>query len=530
MDQQPELTPASYDDFPYPSHAYTQTHPDHLATLAVLSGLSPAAVEECRVLELGCSSGGNLIPMAYSLPGSTFVGVDFSGAAVAKGQQTIERLGLNNIVLHNMDFLDVTPSFGQFDYIIAYGIYSWVPAEVQEKILQICRDNLAPEGVVYVSYNVYPGWHMFQAVREAMFYGTRRIEGWPERVQKARWFLDFMADNHTAGAGYIGSFLSAVQLLISQGNDGYLRHDFLAENNTPVYFHQFVERASEKGLQFLANGSLSSLGDVPEEVLETIMEMAEDHIEIEQFLDFMGNRTFRETLLCHESCPVKRDLDPASLADLRIASRVKPEEEEFNPGSTETTIFLGPAEKNLSTAHPLTKAALLYLASQYPRSVRFTDLVIKAQEILLEVSGGERLWSEEDSEILASNFLRLYGENVDLVNLHTFQPGFLTEIPEQPVASATARIQVKEGTPVTNLYHQRITIDEGPARLLAHLDGNHDHQALIGVIADLVEEGAIEVSLEGVPVEDAEILQATISAALDMQLKQVAEVGLLVNE
>ncbi|MGB3716815.1 MAG: class I SAM-dependent methyltransferase, partial [Candidatus Promineifilaceae bacterium] len=474
--------------------------------------------------------GGNLIPMAYSLPESAFVGVDFSGLAVAKGQETIERLGLENITIHHMDLLDVSLSFGQFDYIIAYGIYSWVPAEVQVKILEICRDNLAPEGVVYMSYNVYPGWHMFQAVRDAMFYSARRIESWPERVQKARWLVEYMSEKHTAGEGYFGPFLQAIQSLLSPAGDGYVRHDFLAEVNIPLYFHQFIERAGGKGLQFLANGWIGSQGDVPDDVLETVLEMAEDNIEVEQYLDFMRNRSFRETLLCHGSCSVQRELDPGSLADLRIASRVKPDEGEIDSGSTQTTIFFGPGEKNLSTAHPLTKAALLHLAGRYPQSVPFSTLVEEARWILSEVRGGQQVWSEADTKTLASNFLRLFGEDVDLVNLHTFQPRFLMEIPERPVASATARFQVEQGVPVTNLYHQRLSIDKGPARLLAHLDGSNDHQALLVVVVGLAKEGVIEVSQDGQPVEDQEILQAAQSDALDMQLGQVAEAGLLVGE
>lgn len=530
MDRLTELTPASYDDFPYPSHAYTQTHPDHLATLAVLSGLQPATVEGCRVLELGCASGGNLIPMAYSLPESKFVGVDFSGFAVAEGQETIERLGLDNVTIQHTDLLEVSPSLGQFDYIIAYGIYSWVPAEIQEKILKICRDNLGPEGVVYVSYNVFPGWHMFQAVRDAMFYSTRHIQSWHERVEKARWLVEYMSEKHTAGEGYFGPLLQAVHSLISQASDGYVRHDFLSEVNSPVYFQQFIDRAGQEGLQFLANGWIGSQGDVPDDVLATVMEMAEDSIEVEQYLDIMRNRSFRETLLCHESCSVKRELDPGCLSDLRIASRVKPEDEDIDPGSTQTTIFLGPGEKNLSTAHPLTKAALLYLAGRFPESVPFPELVAEGRSILSQVGSGQEVWSDGDVETLASNVLRLFGEDVAMVNLHTFQPRFLIEIQDRPVASAMARIQVELGVPVTNLYHQRISIDKGPARLLAHLDGKHDREALVDVMIGLAEEGVIEVSQDGQQVEDQEILQTALSDALDMQLDQVAKAGLLVDE
>jgi tRNA G46 methylase TrmB len=48
------------------------------------------------VLELGCASGGNLIPMAYGLPESEFVGIDYAARQIAEGQAAVAALGLDN--------------------------------------------------------------------------------------------------------------------------------------------------------------------------------------------------------------------------------------------------------------------------------------------------------------------------------------------------------------------------------------------------------------------------------------------------
>ena len=109
----------TYDRIPYPQHSYGFTHPDRLATLAMLHGMSPAPIENCRVLELGCASGSNLIPMAYALPRSEFVGLDSSQRQIAVGQQFVEAVGLTNIRLLPIDIRAIDESFGQFDYIIA---------------------------------------------------------------------------------------------------------------------------------------------------------------------------------------------------------------------------------------------------------------------------------------------------------------------------------------------------------------------------------------------------------------------------
>jgi tRNA G46 methylase TrmB len=68
----------SYDSVPYVSFAHAYTHPDSLCSLGRLFGLSPASPRRCRVLELGCASGGNLIPMAEQLPEAELVGIDRS--------------------------------------------------------------------------------------------------------------------------------------------------------------------------------------------------------------------------------------------------------------------------------------------------------------------------------------------------------------------------------------------------------------------------------------------------------------------
>jgi cyclopropane fatty-acyl-phospholipid synthase-like methyltransferase len=158
-------SPTSYDIVPYPTGSQVQTHPDRLATIATLFGMSPKPVEECRVLELACGNGGNLIPMAYALPRSTFVGIDLAAGAIDAGRTVIRRLELRNITLLQQDLRTLPSDFGTFDYIIAHGVYAWVAPPVQDWILAVCRGHLAPQGVAFVSYNAFPGSHLRIMVR-----------------------------------------------------------------------------------------------------------------------------------------------------------------------------------------------------------------------------------------------------------------------------------------------------------------------------------------------------------------------------
>ena len=160
----------SYDAVPYPDKPRPATHPDHLAALARLAGLNPAPARRCRVLELGCAAGANLWPMAQYLPESEFVGVDFSPVQVESGRRFVADLGLQNLTLTAASILDVDQSWGTFDYVLCHGVFSWVPREVQEAILTICTRQLAPQGIAYVSYNTFPGWHVRLMLREMVAY------------------------------------------------------------------------------------------------------------------------------------------------------------------------------------------------------------------------------------------------------------------------------------------------------------------------------------------------------------------------
>jgi SAM-dependent methyltransferase len=277
--------------------------------------MQPANVENCRVLEIGCASGGNLIPMAELLPESRFLGIDASARQVEMGQKVIEELGFKNVRLQKLDIRDVNLTLGQFDYIICHGVFSWVPRPVQDKILTICRDHLSPHGVAYVSYNTYPGWHMRGMIRDMMGYHAKRFADPAQRVAQARALLDFMAQA-VAGQQTAHSVLLKTEVeALRQASDSYLFHEQLEETNDPLYFHQFVERAAAKGLQYLGEAEISAmwLGNLPAPIANTLRGLSTDIVQMEQFMDFLRNRMFRQTLLCHKNIQVQRWLKPVPL-------------------------------------------------------------------------------------------------------------------------------------------------------------------------------------------------------------------------
>ena len=181
-----------YDEIPYTKHIYKQTQPDNLATIATLFGMQPPSVATCRVLELGCASGINLLAMAQAIPQGEFWGIDLSAPQIREGQNNIQQLKLHNITLQQMDIMAIDSQFGQFDYIIVHGVYSWVSPAVRAKILQVCHHHLHPQGVAYVSYNIYPGWHVDAMLRKMLLYHVQPLKEPSEKLAAAKTLLRFL--------------------------------------------------------------------------------------------------------------------------------------------------------------------------------------------------------------------------------------------------------------------------------------------------------------------------------------------------
>jgi methyltransferase-like protein/SAM-dependent methyltransferase len=529
----------TYDETPYPGMSYSQTHPDRLATVAMLLGLDPAPVEQCRVLALGCASGWNLLPMAYALPGSSILGIDRSARQIQEGQHMVGELGLDNLKLRAMDILDIGPELGCFDYIIAHGVYSWVPAEVQDKLLEVCRQNLAPAGVAYVSYNTYPGWHMLRIIRDMMLYRTRDIVEPQGRAREARALLDFLAESISPESSAYGNFLNTYAEFLrgelkgmSESGNAFLLHDELEQVNEPLYFHEFMSHAARHGLQYLGEAEFRTMlgSNFAPGVMAHLNELSSSVIDLEQYMDYFRNRTFRQTLLCHESVVVSRSLRPEILRQLYVASNAHPVEAELDPQAPTVVQFRGIDGATLSTDHPVSKAAMLCLAERWPRDVRFDELLVLARARLGKDPATPADEVETDAKVLGTNLLRAYGYSNSLAELHVRAPQIAVQPGEYPAASPVARLQAAHSARVTNLRHERVRLDELDRFLLQQLDGENDRAALAELLlAGPVQDGKLRVQEGDQPVSDVQRAKELLARGLEERLAWLAHAALLVT-
>src|SRR5260370_5300691 len=246
-----------YNRVSYPSHAYPETHPDRLAVMAALFGLDPPAVATSRILEIGCGDGSNIIPIALSLPQAHCGGIDLASKPIESGKSLIRRAGIGNAECAVMDVRDIDKSFGTFDYIIAHGFFSWVPQAVQDKLLSVCRDNLAPTGVAFISYNTYPAGHIRKMSRELMLFHLRH-DRHSNPVTRGTAFLRELHDMISSNALWQSLVGEETERLTKRHANATFHDDFVPIYS-PVYFKDFINAADGYGLQFLSEAMLADM-------------------------------------------------------------------------------------------------------------------------------------------------------------------------------------------------------------------------------------------------------------------------------
>lgn len=520
----------SYDEVPYESHPYAQTHPSRLFVIATLFGLDPTPVQKCRVLELGAAAGGNIISAAEEFPESWFVGVDLSARQIADGEKVVRQIGLSNVSLRHASITDVDESYGQFDYIICHGVFSWVPTAVREKILDVCAAHLSPNGVAYVSYNTYPGWHMRGMIRDMMRYHATRFPTAQQQTQQARALLDFLTASVRQEGPYSVLLKTELESLRHQA-DHYLYHEHLESVNDPLYFHQFVEMAQRHKLRYLGEARIGTMvtGNFGPEVEKTLKRLASDQIQTEQYMDFIRNRMFRETLLIRQEVTPNWTISPARVTKLHIASSAKPAgKEEPDIVSEEAVQYQTRTGMTLSTGRPLLKAAMKVLTRHWPGTVPFDELRREARVLLGSGDPANPVLAAEDTESLALGLLNSYVSS-DLVELHA-APIVLPAVGDKPVALRSARVRVGGGAnAVANRRHELVRLTDLDQRLVPLLDGTRPRSEIAERLVQMALTGDLTVQRDGQKLAEPDEIRSALAAVLDHAINALGTQTLLMG-
>ncbi len=460
----------AYDSFPCPT-----SHPDGLAAIGALFGMKPAPVPSCRVLELGCGTGANLLPLAAALPEGRFVGIDLSASQIETARKGVAALGLSNATFEVVDLAAAGAPLGTFDYVIAHGVLSWVPPAAQEGLLRTVRACLAEQGIAYVSYAVQPGSSARQALREMLTWSARAETDPARRVAQARSFAEFLAVHLPTRAPQA----VALRKLIAElggTSDAYLLHDYLAEVHQAFTLTQFIDRASAQQLRYFADAQFHTLfaPELDAKLPAGALGVDPTPAAREQLHDFFNGRSFRTSLLCRSEVTLAPAASAERLSDLFLTTTAQPRGQEDGHW-----MFRAAGGELFGTPSDLVGSALAQLSEAHPRPVSFAALCDLAR-------GGVDGKAAEpaDMDMLRTNLLAAFAAGQ--VSLGTYDRG-VRSAGEEPVrAFASARLQASSGAAgATNLWHRHVEIAPSARRLLPLLDGTRTRAQ---VLADFVKD------------------------------------------
>ena len=494
-------------------------HPSALSARAAIFGVPAPSVENARVLEMDCGDGGNLLSVAASLPESTCWGVSASGEGFDRARTIQEASGLSNISFQE----DGGSIEGEFDYIFLRNTYSKFPPDQRNELISFYRGKLSGDGLILVDFMTHPGWNFFESIRRQIRYHTRNFEDPHEKMIAGRQYLSALSQSVPASAFNYLALAKEEWNASASVPDANFGAEYFEENWHPAFFHEFAASLEGHGLQYLCELSLGSMmiSRFPAAMGAVLPENA-GLIESEQYLDFVTNRTRRQSLLCRDSLEVQRQIEPATCRSLYFSAFGMPED----PNAIfeeEQTVLNGPAGGQVTLIDPAGKAALLALTSQFPRRFSFEQVCQAVRDGIGELAEG---WENAVADTLAGCAVS------GIVQIDAAPSRASNTMADQPVASPLAIAQAESGEfpYVSSLHHRTIEVDQTAAFVLSKLDGNHDAAALAEQLRQQIEQGVLILRDEqGAPVNDPAAIAEAAEQRIPNLLQQFLGNGLLVS-
>lgn len=515
-------TRARYEALPYGSYSYAHSAPEQLEAICALFGVPSPPVPGARILEIGGASGGNLLPVALRHPDARCVGIELSGTQVDLAREHARRLGLENIEFIEADLLELDPAaLGPFDYIIAHGVYSWIPPQAQRALLALCGDCLSDTGVAYVSYNTYPGWKSKEVLRDAMLMHARDRPP-AEQVGYGRSMVEFLR-RVAQPDGLVDLALKDNLQHIRNAPVDYLAHDYLEPFNLPCYFHEFLQRSQAHGLAYLGEAlpSMMMPANYGEDLARTLYAaVGDDQARVEQYLDFAIDRAFRQTLLVRSqrAAAIRRQPGLEVLRGLHVAVRLDCADGAIRFDGTRQQ-FVSPTGQGIATGSDAIKRAIGCLRQAWPGTASFDALAAQAQ-------GGAANGSERtEAEVQVADLVAMLAFR-GLARLRV-RPVALGGVAELPLLDPRVQRMVAALDPtqkhVTNAWHDTVDVGELERLVFPRLDGALDRAGLLDLVrAHLAANGSVASasSAGGAPPVDAE-------GVVDRLLEWLGDVGVL---
>lgn len=520
-----EVKEQGYDEVPYVSYPFSYATPNSLRSVAKLFAIDAPRLENCRVLEMGSSEGTNLLKFAIDYPNAEVIGIDLSKIQVDNGIAKIKEMGLKNYTLKHMSITDLDEKMGKFDYIICHGVYSWVPDFVQDAILGKCNELLTDKGLAFVSCNVNPGWNMQHTIRDLMLFHSKNFSNIQDQIQQARLALDFICDALEGSDTPYARFMSNVAQDLRTKKDNYLRHEYLADENKPCYFHEFAAELHKHNLQYIGDTDIQRLflGNLPTKARDALSTV-NDVIKTGQYTDFISNTTFRCNVIAKANVVPNREITPDRITDLlfhgEIAAAKKITKDDIM--SSDLIEFYAKNIRDLSIKVnlPIAKALMHSLMNAIEPLTLDEIMTIIAEdfpELKSDIKQQMPVLANTISRLIFAGYLGYFAD----------KPKFTSKLSDKPKIHDVNLYRLKKDQYddsylwVTTGSNDMAKLEDMYHNILPLFDGNNTQEQIIEKIFEAFKSGKLQAQQEGNKnVDDQELLKK-FSAELFEQISRL---------
>lgn len=494
-------------------------HPSPLLAIAHLFGLETPNTDDIRVLEFDCGDGGNIISIASSMPGAQCIGIGESSEAIDRGNNLVTKAGLENVKLICGNHNDI-PIDGQFDVILIKNVYSRTSLKKRTALLKEAASYLNENGIILIEHLCLPGWAFKEPLRQQVQYHLRNEEDPVKRVLKGRQYLHALAACVPDHLTLYKALAQGEKEVSNQIPDLNFSLEYLEEDITPSFFHEFAATLEGADLQYVAEADLESMmiNRFPREMAAILPEDA-TLVDTGQYIDFATNRSRRFSIICPTSREVTRNIEPDIIKSLCFSMSSSPVDSAAVMADSETSLY-SQAGSIVTLKSKASKAALLVLTEHSPVRLTFDKLTKKVEEKIGELS-------KEDLLTIAESLTACVVSGIAGIDANPGPPA--ANMQKNPVASNLARAQAAESMPyVSSAYHNLVEIDRIACELLQILDGSHSREDLTAVIVEKIASGELSAETpEGQKIEDEIEIKEAASRQIDQFLSRFAANGLL---
>lgn len=410
-----------YENHSYPAMSHPITDPAVTGVAARMGGLTTPHPARARILEIGCSSGHNLIPLAMRWPDSQCIGIDLAATSIHLATARAAEAGVTNVSFEAVDLQNFDARGGIFDYIIAHGFLSWVPDHVKAALLIFCRNHLSPTGIATVSYNVECGWQpRFNVIQKVRAIQAAKNTGLVESLEILRYVTD--PDS---------SEIAMIDDMLAKG-EGILPFDDFGPSNDAWSLDQFVGAAMNAGLRWIGESDPGENipSELNDEVVDELANQFPDKAAFFLAVDKAAKRTFRSGVLCRDDALLDDRIRLDLVSGLSISQG------------------LSPSEGNVLDVWQ-------HLRSLAPASVPVSELALKFQGISKR---------QMDALVFGGIGRKWFLPRMEPVNFGHQPPAF-------PKLNPFRRLCIREDLFLVDARHQSCRFPESQRQILARMDG-----------------------------------------------------------